>query len=96
MYTKWKLKKPQLIISITGRRKNFIISSQMKKAFQRGLIESTKNIDSWILTKGANVGVSKIVGEAISEKINNKKTKLIGVLNWNTVAFRDDIEVIKF
>ena len=66
----------------------------MKKAFQRGLIESTKNIDSWILTNGANVGVSKIVGEAISEKINNKKTKLIGVLNWNTVAFRDDIEVI--
>lgn len=41
----------------------------MKKAFQRGLIESTKNIESWIITIGANVVVSKIVGEAISEKI---------------------------
>ena len=88
----WKLRKPHLIISITGRRKNFLISNQMKKSFQRGLVESTKNFDSWIITNGSNIGVSKLVGEAISNKVNNTKTKLIGILNWQTVAFRNDLE----
>ncbi len=70
-----------------------IISNQMKKKFQTGLVESTKNINSWIITNGANTGISKLVGEAISEQsINNKKTKLFGILNWNTVAFRNDLE----
>ncbi len=65
----------------------------MKKKFQTGLVESTKNINSWIITNGANTGISKLVGEAISEQsINNKKTKLFGILNWNTVAFRNDLE----
>ncbi len=88
----WKLRKPHLIISITGRRRNFLISNQMKKSFQRGLVESTKNFDSWIITNGASIGVSKLVGEAISNKVNNTKTKLIGILNWQTVAFRNDLE----
>lgn len=96
MYQKWKLRKPQLVITITGRRKNFTLSKQMKKAFQQGLIEATKSVDSWILTNGANVGVSKMVGEAINKNLSNNRTKLIGILNWNTVAFRDDIEVIFF
>lgn len=97
MHSQWGLKKPHLIISITGRRKNVVISNQIKKKFQRGLVQSTKNINSWIITNGANTGISKLVGEAISEQnINNKKTKVIGILNWNTVAHRSELEVKVF
>ena len=92
IYSKWKLTKPNLIISITGRRKNFFISNQIKRAFQKGLIESTKNINAWITTNGTNVGISKLVGETI----NSKKTKLFGILSWNTIAFRRDLEVFFF
>lgn len=57
---KWGLKKPQLIISVTGPRRNFNFkNNRMKKAFKRGLVKVTESIDSWIVTYGSNTGLSQ-------------------------------------
>ena len=58
---KWSLKKPQLILSITGPRRNFTFrNTRMKKAFKRGLIQVTQSIDSFVITNGANTGFYKL------------------------------------
>jgi hypothetical protein len=58
----WGLKKPELILSITGATKSFVLNSRYKKAFKKGLIKAAENVECWIFTNGFCSGVSKLVG----------------------------------
>ena len=50
LYTKWKLEKPQLILSVTGGAKNFSLPTKMKNAFKRGLVKAAESTNAWIIT----------------------------------------------
>ena len=39
---KFEINKPQLIISVTGGSKNFILPQMMKDAFKKGLTKSSR------------------------------------------------------
>ena len=91
---KWDLKKPNLIISVTGATRSFHISNQIKKSFlkfKRGLINAAKSTDSWIITHGYNSGVTKLVGEAISEYSVNSEVTCIGIVSLSVVAFNEKL-----
>ena len=48
----WKLKKPDIVISIHGGLKNFQLDPHHKEIFNRGLIKAAKTTNSgaWIIT----------------------------------------------
>ena len=50
LYTKWKLEKPQLILSVTGGAKKFFLPSKIKTAFKRGLVKAAESTNAWIIT----------------------------------------------
>ena len=52
MVRQWKLKKPDIVISIQGGLKNFHLDPHHKEIFNRGLIKAAKttNCGAWILT----------------------------------------------
>lgn len=73
--------------------KNFSMPMRMKKAFKKGLVKTAESTDSWIITNGSSSGVMKLIGEAVAENSQHTKFTVIGILNRNSVAFRDKLEV---
>jgi hypothetical protein len=70
---------PKLLISVTGGVINFSIDKETKNAFMRGLINAAKTTDSWIISGGTNVGLMRLVGDAIEEEFNGEFLPVIGV-----------------
>jgi hypothetical protein len=77
-----KFRLPQLLISVTGGAKNFSIDKKTKNAFMRGLVKAAKTTDSWIISGGTNVGVMRLVGDAIEKDINGQFLPVIGVASY--------------
>jgi hypothetical protein len=90
---KWGLKKPELIISITGATRSFQMSNRYKKAFKRGLVKAAELVDCWILTNGFSSGISKIVGEAIAENSYRSNVTSIGVASKSVISYNRTLEV---
>jgi transient receptor potential cation channel subfamily M protein 6 len=89
----WGLKKPELILSITGATKSFNISNRYKTAFKKGLVKAAENVECWILTNGFNSGISKLVGEAIAENSFGNKITLVGIVSKSVISFNESLEV---
>lgn len=64
---KWGLKKPKLLISVTGSAMNFQMKPNLRKVFRRGIAQAAKSTQAWILTGGTHAGVMKHVGDAMHE-----------------------------
>ncbi|CAF1036957.1 unnamed protein product [Brachionus calyciflorus] len=95
---KWNLSKPKLILSVIGGPRNFKMANSMKKAFKRGLIKASVSTDSWIITDGYSSGVSKLVGEAISENSHNTQVSnlvVIGISNSENVVYKEQLQELK-
>lgn len=92
----WGLKKPELIISITGATRSFQMSNRYKKALKRGLVKAAELVDCWILTNGFSSGINKIVGEAIAENSFGTKVTAIGVVSKSVISFNETLEVFIF
>ena len=50
MKKEWKLKIPNLVISVTGGAKSFVLKPRLKEVFRRGLIKAAKSTSAWIIT----------------------------------------------
>ncbi len=48
----------------------------------RGLVKAAKTTDSWIISGGTNVGVMRLVGDAIEKDINGESLSVIGVASY--------------
>ena len=87
----WNLKKPNLIISVTGGAQKFSLPYLVKKAFKRGLIKAAASTKAWIISGGTNNGVMRLVGEAVTEESHKYSADItvLGIATWGRVAFRD-------
>ena len=93
LYEKFKIKKPQLIISVTGGAKNFTLPLKTKNAFKSGLIKAATSTNALIITGGTNTGVMKLVGHAIVESdIDTSGIDILGIATWGIVADKDKLE----
>lgn len=56
MVQQWKLRKPDIVISVHGGLKNFKLDPHHKEIFNRGLIKAAKTThsDAWIITGKIN------------------------------------------
>uniref|UniRef100_A0A672QGX0 Uncharacterized protein n=1 Tax=Sinocyclocheilus grahami TaxID=75366 RepID=A0A672QGX0_SINGR len=89
----WKLRSPNLLISVTGGAKNFYIKTHLKDKFRRGLIKVAQTTGAWILTGGTHAGVMKHVGMAVrdhtlSSGLMEGQNVVIGVAPWGVIHNR--------
>ncbi|CAD5119563.1 DgyrCDS8162 [Dimorphilus gyrociliatus] len=100
MISKWKCKKPHLVISITGDATETDISTQgskFKYKWGQELRFLVNKTNSWVITAGTNAGVMKETGELISmpDYVLNTKNPyeavVIGVAPWWRIQHRESI-----
>ncbi|KAL1267375.1 hypothetical protein QQF64_032738 [Cirrhinus molitorella] len=92
----WKLRSPNLLISVTGGAKNFYIKTHLKDKFRRGLIKVAQTTGAWILTGGTHAGVMKHVGMAVrdytlSSGLTEGQIVVIGVAPWGAIHNRQPL-----
>ncbi|XP_042620293.1 transient receptor potential cation channel subfamily M member 2-like isoform X1 [Cyprinus carpio] len=92
----WKLRSPNLLISVTGGAKNFNIKPLLKEKFRRGLIKVAQTTGAWILTGGTHTGVMKHVGMAVrdytlSSGLTEGQIVVIGVAPWGVIHKQEDL-----
>ncbi|GBN99987.1 hypothetical protein AVEN_257789-1, partial [Araneus ventricosus] len=73
----WKLGTPRIVLVVMSNVSPLSqwTNTRQIKNFQKGLISATNTTDMWILTNGINVGVTKIIGDAVHEEINRRNSK---------------------
>lgn len=95
MLERWDLEIPNLVISVTGGAKSFVLKPRLKEVFRRGLIKAAKSTSAWIITGGTNTGVMKHVGEAVKEQEmtfgSEDKVNVIGIATWGIVDRKDSL-----
>ncbi|XP_039539523.1 transient receptor potential cation channel subfamily M member 2 isoform X2 [Pimephales promelas] len=96
MTEQWKLRPPNLLVSVTGGAKNFNMKNHLKDKFRRGLIKVAQTTGAWILTGGTNAGVMKHVGMAVrdytlSSGLMEGQMIVIGVAPWGVIHNRDTL-----
>lgn len=87
----WGLELPNLVISVTGSSVSFDTKSRLSDAFRHGLMKAASTTGAWILTGGTNVGITKVVGEAVRDFYLTTLDKVvaIGVAPWGCIQNRD-------
>ncbi|XP_025081227.1 transient receptor potential cation channel subfamily M member 2-like isoform X2 [Pomacea canaliculata] len=90
----WSMKRPNLLISVTGGAKNFVMRARLKEAFRRGLMKAALSTGAWIITGGTNAGVMKHVGEAVRDYGLTAEGQVIaiGVAPWGCVQDKHLLE----
>ncbi|OXB58661.1 hypothetical protein ASZ78_003628 [Callipepla squamata] len=92
----WGLDAPNLLISVTGGAKNFVMKPRLKNIFRQGLVKVAQTTGAWIITGGSHAGVMKQVGEAVRDFVlscNYKEGDIvtIGIATWGTVYNRESL-----
>ncbi|PKU43133.1 transient receptor potential cation channel subfamily m member 2 [Limosa lapponica baueri] len=92
----WGLDAPNLLISVTGGAKNFIMKPRLKNIFRQGLVKVAQTTGAWIITGGSHAGVMKQVGEAVRDfmlSCSHKEGEIvtIGIATWGTVYNRESL-----
>jgi len=86
---------PKLVISVRGGGVNFKIRSSLGKVLQQGLISAAKATEAWIFTNGLNRGVSKQVGNLLSNQrltgFKRGQVVSIGISTWGIVEHRKEL-----
>ncbi|XP_070535546.1 transient receptor potential cation channel subfamily M member 2-like [Ptychodera flava] len=101
MLNHWKIKPPNLLISVTGGAKDFTMTPKLKTVFRSGLTKVALSTDAWIITGGTHSGVMKHVGEAVrdytlgSGSYSRKQIVNIGITPWGVVHQRKDLIVAR-
>ncbi|XP_052793004.1 transient receptor potential cation channel subfamily M member 3-like isoform X2 [Mya arenaria] len=89
----WGLDLPKLLITVHGGILNFDLQPKLKRVFRKGLLKAAKTTGAWIITSGTNTGVTRHVGDAISDRTLKAKNKIIaiGIAPWGIVENKDEL-----
>ncbi|XP_041371939.1 transient receptor potential cation channel subfamily M member 3-like isoform X2 [Gigantopelta aegis] len=89
----WGLDLPKLLITVHGGILNFDLQPKLKRVFRKGLLKAAKTTGAWIITGGTNTGVTRHVGDAISDRTTKTKNKVvaIGIAPWGIVENRENL-----
>lgn len=90
---KWKMKKPNLLISVTGGTKFFQMNERLKQDIRRGLVKAAQITGAWIITGRTHSGVMKLVGESVKEASYGSRNPVvtIGITPWGCIQNRDQL-----
>ncbi len=85
------LSPPKLILSIIGSGLKFTINEDIKIPFKRGLIKAAKTTNAWIIAGGTNMGLMKLIGDAVAEDLDAHSLTVLGVATWGCIANREEL-----
>jgi hypothetical protein len=81
-----KLPTPRFILSVIGGSKSFKFTNrEIGKSFLDSLIKIARISDTWIITSGIDVGVMKLIGDAIKEEVNTSTFTILGIVNRSRI-----------
>ena len=83
----WKLRKPEVLITVTGGAQDFALTPSQLNAFETGLNSAAKSTKAWIISAGSDAGVMKLVGKAMKFEKENKV--VIGIFSWGVTNGRE-------
>ncbi|KAJ1121114.1 hypothetical protein NDU88_009242 [Pleurodeles waltl] len=98
MKDEWNLHVPNLLLSVTGGAKDFIMKPRLKNLFSKGLVKAAQTTGAWIITGGTHTGVMKHVGEAVRDftwsrrSYVNREIVVLGIAPWGALHNRDNLE----
>jgi hypothetical protein len=87
MERSWKLRRPEVLISVTGGAQSFALMPKLRHAFDRGLAEAVTACHAWVISGGTDTGVMELVGSALARY--EVKQPLIGITPFGAVHGRD-------
>ena len=56
----WGLKRPDVIITVTGGAMAFDMSTEDKDKIMKGMMDGTRNLDAWFITGGTKSGIMEV------------------------------------
>lgn len=87
----WKLRRPSVIISVTGSAQGFSLDPRAAQVVQRGLASAASATRAWVITGGLNVGVMQLAGHA-TYAVSNAEFECIGFAPWSRVVDAGSLE----
>ena len=81
----FNLKKPDLIISVTGGAKTLALDEKTSYAFKTGLMKVANGNNAWIVSGGTDAGVMRLVGDAVAEEFQYEDVPVIGIATWGVI-----------
>ncbi|KAK7010748.1 transient receptor potential cation channel subfamily M member 1 [Biomphalaria glabrata] len=93
LFKHWGLDLPKLLITVHGGILNFELQPKLKRVFRKGLLKAARTTGAWIVTNGTNTGVTKHVGDAISDRTTKTHNKVvaIGITQWGIVENKESL-----
>ena len=77
-FYEWGLRRPELILTITGGAAAFDLNSDAQSKILKGMMEGARDLSPWFITGGTASGIMKYVGEARARY--NPSVPLIGIV----------------
>ena len=81
-----------MILSVTGAAKKFQVAEKIKNAFKIELMKAAKTTDSWIISGGTDVGVMRLVGDAIEENPHTQDLVVLGIASHKRIDKKNIFE----
>ncbi|XP_070579279.1 transient receptor potential cation channel subfamily M member-like 2 [Ptychodera flava] len=94
----WRLKPPNVLISVTGGAKDFVLKDRLRALFHKGLMKAATSTGAWIISGGTAEGVMKVVGEAVHEEAkehthdDEKPVYALGIATWGIVDNKEALD----
>ncbi|XP_075247301.1 transient receptor potential cation channel subfamily M member-like 2 isoform X2 [Convolutriloba macropyga] len=95
MANQWALEdagRPNLIVSVLAGHEASRLTPFQRERIREGLVKAVSTTDSWIITGGTHVGLTKVVGEAVRQAEyrewvgeQHSSVKCIGINTWGTI-----------
>ena len=89
----WRLRPPSVLLSVTGSAQDMALEPHLELLFKRGLAESARSTNAWVITGGTDSGVMALAGAAIAENSSarGELTPCIGIAPFRCVTGKDKL-----
>ncbi|XP_051959196.1 transient receptor potential cation channel subfamily M member 4-like isoform X1 [Xyrauchen texanus] len=97
MKVHWKLKQPNLVVSVVGGEGKLKIRGWVRDLLRKGLVKAAQSTGAWIITGGLKGGIGRCVGEAVRDhvlatsSVYLNKVVPIGIAPWGLVQNRQQL-----
>jgi hypothetical protein len=87
----WGLRRPSVLLSITGSAQEMKLEPHLELLFKRGLAEAARSTDAWVITGGTDTGVMALVGAAIAahSATGGERMPCIGIAPYRAVMHKE-------
>ncbi|XP_074597217.1 transient receptor potential cation channel subfamily M member-like 2 isoform X2 [Brevipalpus obovatus] len=74
MHKLWRMQPPRIVALIVSNVDSLHEWTNQRQItnFQKGLIKAANTTNMWIFSNGANIGASKIIGDAVSQEVKER------------------------